>query len=127
MVKSIRDAEASGHDASVMQSLTPTMFYILLALGDVERHGYGIMQELGSRTEGRVKLGPGTLYGSIKRMLAEGLIVESAERPGLETGDERRRYYRLTNLGRRVAMQEARLLARLVEVAREKKLLGEEN
>ena len=118
MVKSIRDSEAS-------PSLTPTMFYILLALGDVERHGYGIMQELETRTEGRVKLGPGTLYGSIKRMLADGLIVESAERPGSDTGDERRRYYRLTNLGRRVAVAEAELLARIVEVAREKKLLAE--
>ena len=118
MVKSLRDPDAS-------QSLTPTMFYILLALGDVERHGYGIMQELETRTEGRVKLGPGTLYGSIKRMRADGLIEESSERPGPETDDERRRYYRLTSLGRRVAMAEAELLARLVEVAREKKLLGD--
>jgi DNA-binding PadR family transcriptional regulator len=118
MVKSLRDADAS-------QSLTPTMFYILLALGDVERHGYGIMQELETRTEGRVKLGPGTLYGSIKRMLADGLIVESAERPGPESDDERRRYYRLTSVGRRVAIAEAELLARIVEVAREKKLLSD--
>ena len=116
MVKSIRDASAA-------PALTPTMFYILLALGDVERHGYGIMQELGTRTQGRVKLGPGTLYGSIKRMLADGLIVESSERPDPETADERRRYYRLTSYGRRVAMAEAELLACLVEVAREKKLL----
>ena len=118
MVKSLRDPESS-------QSLTPTMFYILLALGDVERHGYGIMQELEMRTEGRVKLGPGTLYGSIKRLLADGLIVESAEKPGLETADERRRYYRLTNFGRRAAMAEAELFARLVEVAREKNLLSD--
>jgi DNA-binding PadR family transcriptional regulator len=118
MVKSLRDPDAS-------QSLTPTMFYILLALGDVERHGYGIMQELETRTEGRVKLGPGTLYGSIKRMLADGLIVESAERPGPESDDERRRYYRLTSVGRRVAIAEAELLARIVEVAREKKLLSD--
>ena len=115
MVKSIRDSEIS-------QSLTPTMFYILLALGDVERHGYGIMQELETRTEGRVKLGPGTLYGSIKRMLADGLIVESAERPVPDTA-ERRRYYQLTSLGRRVATTEAELLARIVDLAREKKLL----
>ena len=116
MVKSIRDDETT-------QSLTPTMFYILLALADVERHGYGIMQEVGARTGGKIKLGPGTLYGSIKRMLAEGLIKESEEKPDPETYDERRRYYRLTNPGRRVAIAEAKLLARLVEVAREKKLL----
>jgi DNA-binding PadR family transcriptional regulator len=117
MVKRLRDESA--------QPLTPTAFYILLALADAERHGYGIMQEIEARTAGRVKLGPGTLYGSIKRMLADGLIVESAERPGPETDDERRRYYRLTNLGRRVAMAEAEFFARLVEVAREKKLLAD--
>jgi DNA-binding PadR family transcriptional regulator len=116
MVKSIRDAETP-------QSLTPTMFHILLALADAERHGYGIMQEVEARTDGKVKLGPGTLYGSIKRMLSEGLIKESEERPGPETDDDRRRYYRLTSLGRRVAVKEAELLAQLVEVAREKKLL----
>jgi len=117
MVKRQRDAETPH------SPITPTMFYILLALGDVERHGYGIMQELEARTEGRVKLGPGTLYGSIKRMLAEGLIVESSERTGPDANDERRRYYRLTNVGRRVARAEAKLLARIVEVAREKNLL----
>ena len=117
MVKSIRDPEIS-------QSLTPTMFYILLALGDVERHGYGIMQELEMRTEGRVKLGPGTLYGSIKRLVADGLIVESAERSVPDTA-ERRRYYQLTSRGRRVAMTEAELLARIVDLAREKKLLAD--
>jgi DNA-binding PadR family transcriptional regulator len=116
MVKSLRDSEAP-------LSLTPTMFHILLALADVERHGYGIMQEVEARTDGKVKLGPGTLYGSIKRMLAEGLIKESEERPEPETSDERRRYYRLTSLGRRVTIAEAQLLARLVEVAREKNLL----
>jgi DNA-binding PadR family transcriptional regulator len=116
MVKSLRGDETP-------QSLTATMFHILLALADAERHGYGIMQEVEARTEGKVKLGPGTLYGSIKRMLADGLIKESEDRPGPETDDERRRYYRLTSLGRRVTMAEAQLLARLVEVAREKKLL----
>jgi DNA-binding PadR family transcriptional regulator len=116
MVKSLRDTEAP-------LSLTPTMFHILLALADAERHGYGIMQEVEARTEGKVKLGPGTLYGSIKRMLGEGLIKESQDRPGPERDDERRRYYRLTGLGRRVTVAEAELLALLVEVAREKKLL----
>jgi DNA-binding PadR family transcriptional regulator len=102
---------------------TQTAFCILLVLSDGERHGYGIMQEVEARTEGRVRLGPGTLYGSIKRMLAEGLIEESEERPGPELDDERRRYYRLTSKGRRVAAAEAQLLARLVEIARSKNLL----
>ena len=100
------------------------MFYILLALGDVERHGYGIMQELEMRTEGRVKLGPGTLYGSIKRMLQSGLIEELGERPDPELDDERRRYYRLSDFGYRLAVAEAERLARLVKTARLKKLLS---
>lgn len=100
------------------------MFHILLALADGERHGYGIMQEVESATDGKMRMGPGTLYGSVKRMLADALIVESDERPDPELDDERRRYYRLTELGRRVAVAEARRLSGLVSVARAKRLLS---
>jgi DNA-binding PadR family transcriptional regulator len=103
--------------------LTPAVFHILLALADGERHGYSIMQEIESRTGGNTKLGPGTLYGSIKRMLADGLIVESDERPDPALDDVRRRYYRLTGLGRRAAVAEAGRLRHLVEEAGAKKLL----
>jgi DNA-binding PadR family transcriptional regulator len=103
--------------------LTPVAFEILLALADGERHGYGIMQEVTVRTGGEVRLGPGTLYGSIKRLLAGGLIAESVERPDPALDDERRRYYRLTPAGRRAAAAEAERLQRLVAVARAHKLL----
>ena len=103
--------------------LTPAMFHILLALADKERHGYHIMREVDERTEGNVKLGPGTLYGSIKRMMADGLIEELAERPDPELDDERRRYYRLTDFGFRVATAEAQRLEQMVRSARAKKLL----
>ena len=104
--------------------LTPAVFEILLALADQERHGYGIMLEVELRTGGATRLGPGTLYGSIKRMLSDGLIEESGERPDPEMDDERRRYYRLTDFGYRVATAEAERLARLVKSARSKKLLS---
>ena len=100
------------------------MFHILLALADKERHGYDIMREVDERSEGKVRLGPGTLYGSIKRMLSDGLIEELDERPDPELDDERRRYYRLSDLGRRVAMAEAERLEQLVRSARSKKLLS---
>ena len=103
--------------------LTPAMFHILLALADKERHGYHIMQEVDERTEGTVKLGPGTLYGSIKRMVADGLVEELEERPDPELDDERRRYYRLTDFGFRVARAEALRLEHMVKSARVKKLL----
>ena len=103
--------------------LTPAMFHILLALADKERHGYHIMREVDERTGGNVKLGPGTLYGSIKRMMADGLIEELEERPDPELDDERRRYYRLTDFGFRVASAEAQRLEQIVRSARAKKLL----
>ena len=103
--------------------LTPAMFHILLALADKERHGYHIMQEVDERTEGTVKLGPGTLYGSIKRMVTDGLVEELEERPDPELDDERRRYYRLTDFGFRVARAEALRLEQMVKSARAKKLL----
>jgi DNA-binding PadR family transcriptional regulator len=106
-----------------MLPLTPAVFHILLALADGERHGYGIMQEVAQRTEGTVQLGPGTLYGSIKRLLEAGLIEESDERPDPAMDDQRRRYYRLTDFGRRVAQAEAERLIDLVRQARGKRLL----
>lgn len=108
-----------GNDAFL--PLTPTVFYILLSLADQERHGYAIMQEVEAMTGGQIRMGPGTLYGAIKRMLAAGLIVESDERPDPEYDDERRRYYRLTTLGRRVLAAETQRLSHLVEVARRKR------
>ncbi len=98
-------------------------FQILLALLDEERHGYGIKREVSARTDGDVQLGPGTLYGSIKRMVGSGLIEESDERPDPDLDDERRRYYRITPLGRKVAAAEARRMERLVGIARAKRLL----
>ena len=106
-----------------MLPLTPAVLNILLALADEERHGYGIMQEVEARTGGETRLGPGTLYGSIKRMLADGLIEESDERPDPEMDDQRRRYYRITGFGRKVAGAEAERLARLVSAAEAKKIV----
>ena len=103
--------------------LTPAAFHILLALVDEERHGYGIMQETARRSEGHVNLGPGTLYRSIRRLLADGLIEESDERPVPELDDERRHYYRITAFGLRVARAEAQRLAALVRSAESKHLL----
>jgi DNA-binding PadR family transcriptional regulator len=104
--------------------LTPAVFHILLALADQERHGYGIMQEVTTMTQDRVRMGPGTLYGSIKRMRKANLIEESDERPDPELDDERRRYYRLTDFGRRVLAAEARRLSGLMDVAQAKRVLG---
>jgi DNA-binding PadR family transcriptional regulator len=103
--------------------LTPAMFHILMALADQDRHGYGIMQEIATRTDGAVRLGPGTLYRSIKALLVRGMIEESDVRPDPELDDERRRYYRITALGLHAARDEARRLELLVEMARDKQLL----
>jgi len=112
-------AEASITPESFLP-LTPAVFHILLALADAEKHGYAIMQEIEDVTDGRVQMGPGTLYGSIKRMLAAGLIEESDDRPDPTLDDERRRYYRQTGLGRRVLRQEAERMAELMALARRK-------
>jgi DNA-binding PadR family transcriptional regulator len=103
--------------------MTPAMFNILLALADGEKHGYAIMLEVEANTQGAVKMGPGTLYGSIKRMLASGLIEESDERPDPSLDDERRRYYRLSGLGERALRLEAERLERQVRTARLKQVL----
>jgi DNA-binding PadR family transcriptional regulator len=98
--------------------LPPAVFHILMALADDDRHGYGIIQEVSSRTGGEVRLSPGTLYRSIQRMLDDDLIVEVNERPAPELDDERRRYYRITQFGRAVARAEANRLYELVRLAR---------
>lgn len=103
--------------------LSPAVFHILLALADEDRHGYAIMREVEARTGGTVRLGPGTLYGALKRLREQRLIeeIDGPAEPGEE--EERRRYYRLTPLGRSVAVLEAERLERLVEAARAKRLI----
>ena len=103
--------------------LTPAVFHILLALADGEAHGYAIMQDVSQRSGGVVRLGPGTLYGAIARMLQDGLIEESEERPDPELDDSRRRYYRLTQLGGGVLAMETRRLASLVRAAQSSKVV----
>lgn len=93
-------------------------FDVLVSLADGERHGYAILQEIAGRTGGRIRLSPSTLYAVIKRLLESGLIQELSERPDPAHDDERRRYYRLTSLGRRVAQAEAARLTRLLADAR---------
>lgn len=110
-------------DVDDLLPLTPPVFHILVALSDRERHGYSIMRQVGIETDGRLTLGPGTLYGCLKRMLTAGLVEESDERPDPELDDERRRYYRITDLGARVVRAEAKRLSEAVSAARAKRLL----
>jgi DNA-binding PadR family transcriptional regulator len=98
--------------------LPPATFHILLALAEEDRHGYAIIQDVAMRTDGELKLSAGTLYRSIQRMLEQGLIVETRDRPAPEDDDERRRYYRITAEGAATAREEARRLAQLVRMAR---------
>jgi DNA-binding PadR family transcriptional regulator len=103
------------------ESLLPlpsAVFHILMSLADEDRHGYAIIQDVAARTGGELRLSAGTLYRSIQRMLEEGLIVETRERPAPEEDDERRRYYRITPFGVAVARAEARRLDRLIKLAR---------
>jgi DNA-binding PadR family transcriptional regulator len=111
------------NDTETFLPLPPAAFHILLALAEGERHGYAIMQEARRRSDGRLQLEPGTLYRALRRMREAGLVTESAGR-GQDGGDERRRYYRLTALGRRVAAAEAERMASLVLTARTRGLLG---
>ena len=103
--------------------LTPAVLDIVVALGDEELHGYGIMREVRRRTDGRRRLAPGTLYRSLRQMQEKGLVEESEERPDADLDDERRRYYRLTDLGRKVAVAEVGRLEGLVRAARSKGLV----
>jgi DNA-binding PadR family transcriptional regulator len=104
--------------------LTPPVFHILLALAEGERHGYGIMQDVARQTGDQLQLGPGTLYGCLKRMLATRLVEQSDERPDPALDDERRRYYRMTDLGRQAARAEAQRLAAAVNAARSRRLFA---
>jgi len=108
--------------AETLLPLTPPVFHILITLADGETHGYAIMQEVARRSGGSVRLGPGTLYGAISRLLEDGLIEESDERPDPKMDDTRRRYYRLTNFGGRVLAAETERLAGLVRAARATKV-----
>jgi len=99
--------------------LPPATFHILLALAAGDRHGYAILQDVVARTNNRLKLGAGTLYRSLQRMVEEGLIVETGDRPTAEFDDERRRYYRITPFGEAVARAEASRLTDLLQLARE--------
>ena len=115
-------AEERSRDPGDLLPLTPVALNVLLALADGERHGYGIMLEVRDRTGGTVRLGPGTLYGAIKRLKEGGVIEGSGERsePGEALGDERRRYYRLTGFGAEVLAAEVDRLDGLVRAARRK-------
>jgi DNA-binding PadR family transcriptional regulator len=105
-------------EVDALLPLPGATFHILLALADEDRHGYGIIQDVAARTDGALRLSPGTLYRSIQRMLEQGLVVETSDRPAPEFDDERRRYYRITPLGTAVARAEARRLNDLVRMAR---------
>jgi len=112
------------HDVAALLPLTAAVFHILLALSDGERHGYAIMRDVVADTNGALQLGPGTLYGCLKRMLAARLVEETDERPDPDLDDERRRYYRITELGARAVRAEAERLALAVSAAQAKQLLN---
>ena len=103
--------------------LTPALFHVLLALADGDKHGYAILKEVAEHTDGEVQLSTGTLYGIIKRLLSDGWIAEVRRRHALDNDDQRRRYYRLTDAGRKVAMAEAERLEKVLARARAKKLV----
>ena len=109
-------------EAEPFLPLTPAMFHILLALADGEKHGYAILKEVARRTSDKVRLSAGTLYGNLARLEAAGMIAESASRPAASLDDERRRYYRLTELGRTVTIAEAERMEEAVSQARAKNL-----
>lgn len=110
-------------DVRCLLPLTPTVFYMLLALADGEKHGYAIMQAVAEETQGQIQIRTGSLYGSIRRMIDAGLIEETSERPDPELDDERRRYYGMTDLGRRALTAEAARIAQTMTVIRSKRIL----
>ena len=118
-----RRAAIDESDPESFLPLPRDTFHILVSLADRERHGYSVMQDVAERTDGALRLSPSSLYAAIRRLLTQGLITELAERPDPEHDDERRRYYELTPLGRRVAKAEARRLERLLADARSTGLL----
>jgi len=105
-------------EVQALLPLPPATFHILLALADGDRHGYGIIQDVAAHTGGALRLSAGTLYRSVQRMLEQGLILETRERPAPELDDERRRYYRITSFGLAVARAEAGRLAQMIKLAR---------
>jgi DNA-binding PadR family transcriptional regulator len=112
-------------DIAALIPLPNATFHILMAVAQEDRHGYGIIQDVARRTEGELRLSAGTLYRSIQRMLEQGLVVETEDRPAPEFDDERRRYYRISAFGTAVARAETRRLAQLVRMARMQGLLPE--
>ena len=110
-------------DIDALLPLPTAVFHILVALADRDRHGYSIMQDVGARTDGKVRLSAGTLYAAIARMLEQGVIEELRESPDRTSVDERRRYYRLTRFGREVAVAEGRRLSAMLSHARATKLI----
>jgi DNA-binding PadR family transcriptional regulator len=112
-------------DVDGLLPLPPVTLHILMALADGDRHGYAIIQDVEARTDGELRLGAGTLYRSIHRMLEQGLIIEPVRRPARAQDDERRRYYRLTSFGTAVARAETRRLAQLLRLARARGLTPE--
>ena len=112
-----------GVEASSFLPLPTATFHILLALQDQEKHGYAIMRDVEHLTEGLVKMGPGTMYGSIKRMLGEGLIEETDTPSDAQSEDERRRYYRSTQLGEVVRQAEVERIAKLLKNASSKRAM----
>jgi len=111
-------------DVQNLLPLTPTVFHMLLALADGEKHGYGIMKSVEDETQGQMQIRTGSLYGSIRRMIEGGLIEEKSERPDPELDDERRRYYGLTDFGRRVLTAEAERISQALLVIQKKHVLG---
>ncbi len=112
-----------------MTGLSPQAFHILIALAERDQHGYGIMQDVAERTGGKLRLSAGTLYGSIKRLMERGMVVElrPSQRPDKEQDDERRRYYRLTPVGRKAATSEMRRMEELLKQARAHGLAAKSN
>ena len=119
-----RPSTYTSADVAAQLPLTPVVFHILLALADQDRHGYAIILDIAERTAGSMRLGTGTLYTAIARLLDQRLIEESEDRPTAEEDDERRRYYRLSAFGRDVANADARRLAALVRMARTRGITG---
>ena len=110
-------------DASAFLPLSPAVFHVLVALAGMDLHGWGLMKEVSRSTDGTIELSPGTLYGLIKRLLRDGLIEESDQRPPAHWDDQRRRYYALTHLGRQVAEAEAERMRHALDIAGHSSLL----
>src|SRR5947209_448579 len=110
-------------EAEELLPLSQPVFHILVSLAREDRHGYGIMLDIVEQTNGALEMGPGTLYGCLKRMLASGLVEEGDERPDPEMDDQRRRYYRMTDFGRRVVRAEAERLRTALSAARSRRLI----